>query len=105
MNNRGTGLLGDIRSKMVAEILALAMDDIRLPVNEILEITMMIRNGYPYIRIDYSKGKGLDIVDILLNMAFQFLRYGENLHIMSFADEFVHKISNGGHNTIGIGGI
>ena len=66
---------------------------------------MMIRNGYPYIRIDYSKGKGLDIVDIPLDMAFHFLRYGENSHIMSFADEFVHKISNGGHNTIGIGGI
>ena len=33
MNNRGTGLLGDIRSKMVAEILALAMDDNRIPVN------------------------------------------------------------------------
>ena len=72
MYDGGTGLAGDIAGKLIAEKFTLAVDHIRLPVNQFLnEPVVMKGDRHTNIRVYKSQRQGLYMVDITILVTFQ----------------------------------
>ena len=104
MDDGSAGLLGNISGEMIAEIFALAVNDIRFPFDQLPQVTVVVGNRHPHVRIHNSQGERFDVVYISVNMAFKLFRNRKNPHIMAFLFKLFHQIPNGSHNAVGIDG-
>ena len=106
MYDRCTGLAGNVTGILIAEKLALAVDQIRLPIDQLLDKTMMMGgNRHPHIRVDSTQRQRLYIVDVAIGMAFQLFRNGQYPNLMPLFRKLLHEIPHRGDYTVGAGGV
>ena len=95
-----TGFLGYVACKLITKEFALAVDYIRLPLDQLPDETMAIRDGHTHIGINLFQGYGFDIIDIILFMTFQPFRNGKDSNLMAFLFQFLHQISYRSYHTV-----
>jgi hypothetical protein len=105
MNDGRCRFLGNMPRKLIAEILTLTVDHIRLPVDQLTDIPVAIGYRHPHIRIDHSQRNGFDVIDISIFVAFQLFRNRQHTHLMSLFLQLLHQIADGGDHAVGGGDI
>ena len=105
MNDGRARLLGNIARKLVAEILALAVDHIRLPADQLFDIAMAVGDGHPHIRIDHPQRNGFDVINVAIPMTAELFGDRQYPHLMPLLFQLLHQIPHRGHHTVGAGGI
>ena len=105
MYNGRAGDFGDPPGELVAEKFALAVDHIRLPVDDLPDQLVAVGYGHAHIGIDLFQGHGADIGDGTLPVGVEGVGNGQDPDIVASGNELIEKVLNGSDHTVGVGGI
>ena len=96
---------GDPLRELEAEKFALAVDDVRLPVDDLLDQLITVGGGHPQVRVHCPQGHGTDVIHRAVFMRMKGVGNGEDPHIVSLLGQFVKEILHTGDHAVGGGGV
>ena len=79
------------------------MNNVGLPINEILYKSVVERKGHTHVGINGERGRA-DIVDLALSVAVRFLGKSENAHVVALFLQFIPKVFHRGNDSVGCRG-
>jgi hypothetical protein len=105
MYNGSSCDFGDPGSELVTEKLALAVDHIRLPVDDVPDQLVTVGHRHPHIGVYFFQRYRAYIGNGSLPPGVKIVGNGQNLYVMTLGGEFIEQVLDGSDHTVGIGGI
>ena len=105
VHQRRAGNPGNPGGKLKAEKLTLAVDNVRLPVNDFLNQLIPVGGRHPQVGIHCPQRDALDVIHMPLLVGVDGAGNGENAHIVTLLGQLVKKILDACDHAVGIGGI